>query len=171
MFPRGGIDLSVHRKDGGWIVRWRAYGRNRSRAFRTRRDAERFDRDRRRDSWRDSVAPAEGTVSAATADRRNTFIVVERMPTMAGVVDREIHEGYFTNVRQADRYRQSMPDADDLAIVLLRQRFRSRELTAGEIVAGKVDESLADPVRLALALAGKADRELPLMSLPRKTSR
>jgi hypothetical protein len=64
-----------------------------------------------------------------------------------------------------------MPDADDLGIVLLRQRFRSRELTATEIVAGKVDESVPDPVRLALALAGKADRELPLMPLPRKTSR
>ena len=143
--------MSVHKKDGRWVVRWRSDGRQRSRAFRLRRDAEQFDRDRRLDTWRDSVAAVPETVSASIADRRNTFVVSERLPS--GIAQRPIHEGYFTMIQRAEQYRRLMPDAADLAIVLLRNRYPSRDLTDPEIAAGKVDEMIPDPVRDAVKLA------------------
>jgi hypothetical protein len=41
--------MSVHRRRdaGRWVVRWRSEGRQRSRAFQTRREAEAFDREMR----------------------------------------------------------------------------------------------------------------------------
>ena len=74
---RGAAHMSVHRKADRWVVRWRSEGHQRSRTFRTKRDAVEFDRARQRDTRRDEAAAPAGTVPLATASHTMTFVVVE----------------------------------------------------------------------------------------------
>ena len=44
--------MSVHRKNGNWTVRWREDGQQRARSFKTKREAEHFDRSQRAHSYK-----------------------------------------------------------------------------------------------------------------------
>lgn len=143
--------MSVHRRDQRWIVRWREGARQRSKSFHTKREAIEFDRWRRADAWRDSIATARGAVPLKAADEGMSFHVVEDLygdldhldPNMRSG-QRPIHEGLFRTIRDADAYRRQMPDADALNIGLLYDRYPLRDLTDAEIVAGEVSPTADD---------------------------
>jgi hypothetical protein len=135
--------VSVHRKGDRWVVRWRAGDRQRSHSFRTKQEAAAFDRQRQRDEWRGSIAMPEKAVTTAAANSGTSFIVCESLEggVPGAIHERPIHEGFFRTIRQADRYRQQMPDADVLDIVFVEDRYPLRNLTDAEIAAGRIDQS------------------------------
>jgi hypothetical protein len=141
--------MSVHRKENRWVVRWRAEGRQRSKSFVTKREAVEFERACQRDDWRDGIASPQGAVSMSSAAEGASFLVCEDVYRDHPVEvmhderssQRQIHEGYFRSVREADAYRHKMPDADALSIVLLYDRYPLRDLSDDEIAAGTVNDS------------------------------
>ena len=143
--------MSVHRKGRRWVVRWRAEGRQRSRSFPTKREAAEYERDRRSDMLRDSIARPTGTVSMQAADRITSFLVCEDVFQNAHLegrsAQRQVHDGYFTTIRDADAYRQQMPDADALRIMLSYKRYPFRDLSDAEIAAGEVGPDELDDLR------------------------
>ena len=135
--------MSIHRKDSRWVVRWRKDERQRSKSFRTKREAVEFERLRQRDAWRDSVAMPDGAVSAARAATGPSFAVTEDIyeDGQSGIElrsERPIHEGYFLTIPEADAFRHQMPDADALNILVMYDRYVVRDLTHDEIAAGEI---------------------------------
>lgn len=147
-FPEGKVRVSIHEKGDRHVVRWRQDGKQRSRAFDTRTDADKFERElvRKRDRWRDAIGGnlPELAVPLREADHGDSYLVTEKapqyvMPGQAAALSpdsRQIHEGWFLTIADADAYRRSMPDADDLAITVCFDRYPLRDLDAAEIAAG-----------------------------------
>lgn len=80
--------------------------------------------------------PPVSTVGATEAAGRVSYVVAEQSRKSG---QKTIHAGYFLTIAEADAYRGEQPDAAQLAVTVLHDRYPIRDLTAAKLESGKID--------------------------------